>query len=219
MGGSCCTRQPVSGAALVAASVALALFTGLLAYAVVLIYHRQLRRRTLFFIADTGHRVLRRVVPRWTPGRVRLWRFQHNLNQGLEFLLARKDRMLAPAGWILLDWVLTIAILWAAFRAVNYPIPPGLVIIGFGVGIVLSLVSLVPGGLGVMESAMTASFVSLSVPFEPALVAVLLFRVAYYVLPLRVRLCFAPRNILRAAHSVAARSWSARFDTPLPPSI
>src|SRR5207244_456878 len=83
------------------------------------------RRRTLFFIADTGHRVLRRVVPRWTPGRVRLWRFQHNLNQGLEFLLARKDRMLAPAGWILLDWVLTIAILWAAFRAVNYPIAPG----------------------------------------------------------------------------------------------
>src|SRR5206468_150295 len=111
--------------------------------AVVLIYHRQLRRRTLFFIADTGHRVLRRVVPRWTPGRVRLWRFQHNLNQGLEFLLARKDRMLAPAGWILLDWVLTIAILWAAFRAVNYPIAPGLVIIGFGVGVVLSLVSLV----------------------------------------------------------------------------
>jgi len=212
-------RQAVSGAALVAASVALALFTGLLAYAVVLIYHRQLRRRTLFFIADTGHRVLRRVVPRWTPGRVRLWRFQHNLNQGLEFLLARKDRMLAPAGWILLDWVLTIAILWAAFRAVNYPIPPGLVIIGFGVGIVLSLVSLVPGGLGVMESAMTASFVSLSVPFEPALVAVLLFRVAYYVLPLLVSLFFFHGIFLQAAHSVAARSGSARFDTPLPPSI
>src|SRR5207247_90360 len=143
-------RQAVPGVALVAASVALALFTGLLAYAVVLIYHRQLRRRTLFFIADAGHRVLRRVVPRWTPGRVRLWRFQHNLNQGLEFLLARKDRMLAPAGWILLDWMLTIALLRAAFRAVTYPIAPGLVIIGFGVGIVLSLVSLVPGGLGVM---------------------------------------------------------------------
>src|SRR5205814_1132583 len=140
-------RHVVSGAALVAASLALALFAGLLAYAVVLMYHRQLRRRTLFFIADTGHRVLRLVVPRWTPGRVRLWRFQHNLNQGLEFLLARKDRMLAPAVWILLDWVLTIAILWAAFRAVNYPIAPGLLIIGFGVRIVVSLVSLVPTGV------------------------------------------------------------------------
>ena len=101
----------------------------------------------------------------------------------------------------------------------NYPIAPGLVIIGFGVGIVLSLVSLVPGGLGVMESAMTAAFVSLSVPFEPALVAVLLFRVAYYVLPLLVSLFFFHGIFLQAAHSVAARSGSARFDTPLPPSI
>jgi uncharacterized protein (TIRG00374 family) len=212
-------RHSVSTTALVAASVALTLFTGLLAYAVVLIYHRQLRRRTLFFVADTGHRVLRRVVPRWTPGRVRLWRFQHNLNQGLEFLLARKDRMLAPAGWILLDWVLTIAILWAAFRAVNYPIAPGLVVIGFAVGVCLSLVSLVPAGLGVMDSSMTAVFVSLSVPLAQAAVAVLLFRVAYYGLPLLLSLVFFHRVVLQAAHDVTAQSGPARFDTPLPPSI
>jgi len=212
-------RRVVSGAALVAASLALALFAGLLAYAVVLMYHRQLRRRTLFFIADTGHRVLRLVVPRWTPGRVRLWRFQHNLNHGLEFLLERKDRMLAPAGWILLDWLLTIAILWAAFRAVRYPIAPGLVVIGFAVGVVLSLVSLVPGGLGVMEGSMTAVFASLSVPYETAFVAVLLFRVAYYVLPLLVSLFFFHGIMLQAVHDVGARSGAARFDTPLPPSI
>ena len=212
-------RHAVSTAALVAASVALALFAGLLFYAVVLIYHRPLWRRTLFFIADTGHRVLRRIVPRWTPGRVRLWRFQHNLNQGLEFLLARKDRMLAPAGWIMLDWVLTIAILWAAFRAVNYPIAPGLVVIGFAVGVCLSLVSLVPAGLGVMDSSMTAVFVSLSVPLAPAAIAVLLFRVAYYGLPLLLSLVFFHGVVLQAAHDVAARSTPARFDTPLPPSV
>ena len=212
-------RHVLPGVALVAASVALALFTGLLTYAVVLMYHRQLRRRTLFLVANTGHRVLRRVVPRWTPGRVRLWRFQHNLNQGLEFLLDRKDRMLAPAAWIMLDWALTIAILWAAFRAVRYPIPPGLVVIGFAVGICLSLVSLVPGGLGVMEGLMTAVFASLSVPYETAFVAVLLFRLAYYVLPLLVSLFFFHGIMLQAVHSVGARSGPARFDTPLPPSI
>src|SRR5207237_7160066 len=137
-------RHVLPRAALVAASLALALFVGLLAYAVVLMYHRQLRRRTLFFVADTGHRVLRLVVPRWTPGRVRLWRFQHNLNDGLEVLLARKDRMVAPAAWIMLDWVLTIAIPWAAFRAVNHPVSPGVVLVGLAVGVVLSLVCFVP---------------------------------------------------------------------------
>src|SRR5207247_9288295 len=115
------------------------------------------------------------------------------------------DRLLAPAGWILLDWMLTSASLWSACRAVNSPIAPGLVIIGFGVGIVLSLVSLVPGGLGVMESAMTAAFVSLSVPFEPALVAVLLFRVAYYVLPLLVSLFFFHGIFLPPSQTVSAR--------------
>ncbi len=133
-------RYQLSTVALGAASTGVILFAGILGYAVVLVYHRRLRRRTLLFIVDAAHRVLRRIAPRWTPRRVRLWRFQHNLNEGLEFLFERKDRMLGPAWWILLDWILTMAILWSAFRSVNYPIPPGLVVIGFAVGVCLSLV-------------------------------------------------------------------------------
>ncbi len=101
----------------------------------------------------------------------------------------------------------------------NYPIAPGLVVIGFAVGVCLSLVSLVPAGLGVMDSSMTAVFVSLSVPLAQAAVAVLLFRVAYYGLPLLLSLVFFHRVVLQAAHDVTAQSGPARFDTPLPPSI
>jgi uncharacterized protein (TIRG00374 family) len=212
-------RQYLPAPALAAVSTVVVIFAALLGYAVLLMYHRRLRRRTLFFIADSGHRILRRIVPRWTPGRMRLWRFQHNLNEGLEFLLARKERIIGPACWILLDWALTMTILWAAFRAVNYPIAPGIVVIGFAVGICLSLVSLVPAGLGVMESSMTAVFVGLSVPLEPAVVAVLIFRVAYYVLPLLMSLFFFHGVMLQAAHGVATRSTRARFDTPVPPPI
>jgi hypothetical protein len=204
-------RYQLGPVALGAASAAVVAFAGVLVYAVVLVYHRRLRRRTLLFLADAAHRVLRRIVPRWTPRRVRLWRFQHNLNEGLEFLFARKDRMLAPAFWILLDWVLTMSILWAAFRSVNYPIAPGLVVIGFAVGICLSLVSLVPGGLGVMESSMTAVFVSLGVPLEPAVVAVLIYRIAYYVLPLLLSLFFFHGLMLQAARNMTAPT---RSETP-----
>jgi uncharacterized protein (TIRG00374 family) len=204
-------RYHLAGIALAAGTAGVVAFAALLAYAVVLVYHRRLRRRTLLFLADAAHRVLRRVAPRWTPRRVRLWRFQHNLNEGLEFLFERKDRMVAPAWWILLDWMLTMTILWAAFRSVGYPIAPGLVVIGFAVGVCLSLVSLVPGGLGVMESSMTAVFVSLDVPLEPTVIAVLIFRVAYYVIPLLLSLFFFHGLMLQAAHTVSS---PGRPETP-----
>jgi len=208
------------GVALAATATVVVLFAATLAFGTLLVYHRRLRRRTLFVLADGAHRILRRTLPRWTPGRVRVWRFQHNLNEGFEFLVARKEHILAPAGWILLDWLLTLAILWAAFRAVHYPISLGLVVIGFAVGICLSLISFVPAGLGVMESSMTAVFVGLAVPLEPAVVAVLIFRVTYYLLPLVVSLCVFHRVMLEAAHGVgsAARINTVADLTPSPPA-
>jgi uncharacterized protein (TIRG00374 family) len=190
------------GPELAAAESVVVAFAVILAFAAVLAVHRRLRRRVLFFLADAGHRLLRRIVPRWTPGRVRFWRFQHSLNAGLEFLFARKRRMATPAAWILIDWVLTMAILWAAFRAVNHPIAPGIVVIGFAVGICLSLVSIVPGGLGIMEGSMVAVFHSLGVDYDAALVAVLIFRLAYYALPLLVSLFFFHGVMLQALHGV-----------------
>ena len=211
-------RGSLTGVAVSVAAGVVVVFASVLAYAVVLIFHRRLRRRTLFFIADTGHRLLRRIVPRWTPGRVRLWRFQHNLNEGLEFLFARKARIVAPAAWILLDWVLTLAILWSAFRAVDYPVTYGVVVVGFAVGICLSLVSIVPAGLGVMDSSMWAVFVGLDVPPGQAAIAVLIFRIAYYLAPLVVSLFFFRSLMLGAMHGMRGPG-RPRFDTPLPPSI
>src|SRR5579885_295684 len=154
---------------------------------------RLLRRGTLLLYAT-----LRRLAPRRAPRRARLWRFQHTLDEGIAFLLQRKDRMLAPAAWITLDWFLTLAILWVAFRAVGQPIGLGLVLVGFGVGLLCSLVSFVPGGLGIMEGSMAAVYVSLGVPLERAVVAVLIFRVAYYVLPLVVSI-FLFHGLMRQA--------------------
>jgi uncharacterized membrane protein YbhN (UPF0104 family) len=48
--------------------------------------------------------------------------------------------------------------------------------------------SFVPGGVGVMEGAMTAVFVSLKVPKETALLAVVIFRLTYHVVPLGMSL-------------------------------
>jgi uncharacterized protein (TIRG00374 family) len=175
--------------------------------AMVLLFHRGLRRRTLFVMAETVHWFMHRFLPRHKPARISIWRFQRNLNRGIEFLLLRKRRMVVPTLWIVADWMITLLILYGAFVAVRYPIPMTFVIVGFAVGIILSLVSFVPGGLGVMEGSMAAIFSSLSVPFETAVVAVLIFRVAYYVVPMIISLFFFRRMLApRAAAPPAVES-------------
>jgi uncharacterized membrane protein YbhN (UPF0104 family) len=60
-----------------------------------------------------------------------------------------------------------------------------------------SIVSLVPAGLGILEGSMAAVFASLDVPLEQAVVAVLIFRAAYYGLPLLASMLLA-RPTLRS---------------------
>lgn len=180
----------LSGYTLVFLSVLLVLFVGAALVAVLLLVRPRLRRRTLFWLAQTVHWVLHRVVPGHTPQRTHVWRYQFNLNRSIEFLLARKAKMVQPLFYIILDWIFTLLILQTSFLALSYPIRPTYVIIGFAVGIVLSFASLIPGGLGIMDGSMAAVFAGFGVPFETGVAAVLVFRATYYVLPLLISLFF-----------------------------
>jgi uncharacterized protein (TIRG00374 family) len=184
------SSHSLTGSALAVTLVLLVVFLVAAVLAALLLFHARLRRRTLFWLAQAAYWLLRRVSPQRAPARTHIWRYQFNLNRGIGFLLARRRAMVEPAIYIALDWLLTILVLYTAFLAVHYPIALSHVIVGFAVGIVLSFASLIPGGLGVMEGSMAAVFASMQVPFETAVVAVLLFRVAYYLLPLLISLFF-----------------------------
>lgn len=189
------------GVALAITASLLVVFTVATLIALFLLLHRSLRRRTLFVLAELGHWLLQRLAPRHKPRRVRVWRFQRNLDRGIEFLLSRKRHMMGPVLWIVVDWLGTLYILHSAFLCVASPVPFTFVVVGFAVGIVLSLVSFIPGGLGVMEGSMAAIFASLGVPFETAVVAVLLFRVAYYFLPLIISMFFFRNMVAQSAEA------------------
>ena len=184
------TSHTLQGSALVATTILLVLALIAAALASLLLLHPGLRRRTLFWSAQAAYWVLHRLLPHRAPARTHIWRYQFNLNRGIAFLLSRKRAMLAPLAYITLDWFLTIMILYTSFLTVRYWVEFAEVIVGFAVGIVLSFASLIPGGLGVMEGSMAAVFSSMGVPFETAVVAVLLYRVAYYLLPLLISLFF-----------------------------
>ena len=183
-------NSSLHGSALVVTVVLLVLFLLLAVIAALLLFNPRLRRRTLFRLAQMTHWLLHRVRPGKAPARTHIWRYQFNLNRGIDFLVSRKEAMLKPLFYIGLDWLFTILILYSAFLSVGYSIALSHVIVGFAVGIVLSFASLIPGGLGVMEGSMAAVFASMQVPFETAVVAVLLFRVAYYLVPLLISVFF-----------------------------
>jgi uncharacterized protein (TIRG00374 family) len=184
------SSHTLQGSALVATTILLVLAIIAAAFGALLLLHPRLRRRTLFCLAQSTYWLLHRLMPSRAPKRTHIWRYQFNLNRGITFLLSRKRAMLEPLAYIVADWFLTILILYTSFLTVRYAVEFAQVIVGFAVGIVLSFASLIPGGLGVMEGSMAAVFASMGVPFETAVVAVLMFRVAYYLLPLLISLFF-----------------------------
>jgi uncharacterized protein (TIRG00374 family) len=109
--------------------------------------------------------------------------FKGEFNQGMEVMGLRRGELKVPVLCVFLDWVGCLLTLYFCFLAVHYFIHPEVLVVGFGVGLFASILSLVPGGLGVMEGSMAAIYYSLNVPLEEAIVAVILYRLIYYVFP------------------------------------
>lgn len=168
--------------------------------AVAVVSSRTIRLRLFAFLMRLPNLVARFTRRRGDTIRSRLALFEAELNEGVDFLISRGARMLPPLAYIGLDWFLMLATLYAAFYCVERPVPMHVVVIGFSTGVFLSLINLVPGGLGIMEGSMAAVFAAFGVPLEPAVVATIIFRLSYYVLPLLVTLVFF-RQLLFAERS------------------
>lgn len=202
--GTMLVNGQLRGPSLWVAGLVVAVLAAIMVVSIVLVRDAPRRRATLIRLNVAIPRVMRRWFPaRWVPSRARLWRFRHNLDDGLHFVVTRPDRMRAPTAWIMLDWSLAITILWWAFRSVHHPVSPWFALVGFAVSVLFSFVSVIPGGLGVMEGSMTAVFVALGAPFEAAVVAVLIFRVSYHLAPILVSLFLFHGLLGEALHGAA----------------
>lgn len=164
--------------------------------AVAVVTSRTARLRLFAFLMRLPALLSRFLRVRGEGMRARLEIFEAELNEGVDFLISRRAHMASPLAYIGLDWFLMLATLSAAFYCVERPVPMHVVVIGFSTGVFLSLINLVPGGLGIMEGSMAAVFAAFDVPLEPAIVATVIFRVSYYLLPLAVTLLFFRPMIL-----------------------
>ena len=95
---------------------------------------------------------------------------------------------LLPIALTLLDWVAVTVAFWLCLEAVGLSIPAQVVLAGFAIGMNAGVLSLVPGGVGVQEGSQAGVLALFGVPFAPALLASVLFRVVYYLVPFFVSL-------------------------------
>jgi glycosyltransferase 2 family protein len=158
--------------------------------AVALVASRTVRQRLFTWLMRIPERFSRAFQTRGDAIRARLEFFEKELHEGIDFLIAQGAKMIPPLLYIGVDWFLMLATLYAAFHCVEHPVPMHVVVIGFSTGVFLSLINLVPGGIGIVEGSMAAVFSSFGVPLETAVVATVIFRASYYVLPLALTLLF-----------------------------
>lgn len=109
--------------------------------------------------------------------------FEAQLNRGLERVRQDKFRLTATVFYTCMDWGLCMTTLFCAFKAVGVRLPVGYLSAGFTAGQAATLIPFLPGGLGVLEGSMSAIFQGLGIAWEKAFVAVLLYRLAYYLVP------------------------------------
>jgi len=86
-------------------------------------------------------------------------------------------------GLVVAYWVFMLVVLWFCFYALGGTIKPDVLITGFTIGISAGNLSMVPGGFGVQEASMAGVYALLGVPLTQALLAVILFRIVYDIIP------------------------------------
>jgi uncharacterized protein (TIRG00374 family) len=109
--------------------------------------------------------------------------FERQMAQGLARIRHEHGRLTLAVLFTCLDWGFAMISLWLCFKAVGDPLPVGPLSAVFAVGQGATLIPALPGGLGAAEGSTAAVLVALGYDGGRALVAALIYRAAYYIVP------------------------------------
>jgi uncharacterized protein (TIRG00374 family) len=166
-------RDEVSTAYLILIAVLLAAFVAAFAL-MVRILRSESVRSTVFGWVEAVLKALRINVSLETP-----LKFMEDVSSALPPL----RRLAGPAAWSALNWLADAAALWVLFLGFRHWLHPGVLLVGFGVAQVVTALPVSPGGVGLVETGLAATYVAFGVPHGVAIVTVLAYRLASYWLP------------------------------------
>ena len=143
--------------------------------------------------------------PQWIR-RERAEVFFENFNDSLNMIMNNRAILLFPASLALFDWVFMFLCLKFSFIAINYPVSNQVLMVGFSVGLFMGLFSLTPASIGLMEGSMAGSFYLMGLDYEFSLLAILIYRIAYYFVPIATSVFFFKRFFPSASDRAAPGS-------------
>lgn len=106
-----------------------------------------------------------------------------SFDESVSLIVKNSRRLLQASAYAVADWILMFECLRTSFLAVHSNVGVDVMIIGFCVSLFIASVSIIPGGVGLMEGSMVSVFYYFGVQYEKALVAVILYRIFYYFIP------------------------------------
>ncbi len=121
--------------------------------------------------------------PHWV-SRERAETFFENFNESLNMIMKNAGVLLIPASLALIDWATMFLCLKFSFVAINYSVSNQTLLVGFSIGLFMGLFSLTPASIGLMEGSMAGSFYLMGVDYNYALLGIMIYRLAYYFLPI-----------------------------------
>jgi uncharacterized protein (TIRG00374 family) len=106
--------------------------------------------------------------------------------EGFSLLKKRLDLQISATGGALLFWFGDIFCLYFSILGFGYHPHLSIIIFAYAVSKILSLLSFIPGGLGVMEASLSLILIGFGVPASNALAGVLIFRLISFWLPVPI---------------------------------
>jgi hypothetical protein len=137
-------------------------------------------------VLDALTRIVRRTFHRDMEMSVR--RFGNTLTRGVTELRRHPLTLLLVVALTWIDWLASVGVVWLCFDALGEPMRFGVILSGYVIGVMAGVLSLLPGGIGVQEGSMAGVFTLLGASFQHALLASILFRGIFFLLPYGVSL-------------------------------
>ncbi len=139
--------------------------------------------KTLNFLVAFANTPIRWLTKKDLIHKTRINEIAENMYQNLVHLKKNTYKLVLPGLFGLATHIIAIIMLGYIFVAFGYPITLSIILVGFSMAVLFSLISITPGGVGFVEGAMVVAFRSVGVPVEIALLVTFIFRGLTFWLP------------------------------------
>ncbi len=170
---------------IISVSIALLLF----------IFNKKFIENVAYFAVKPLNKILTLIRKRIF-GRQRIRNFIEQLHNSVLFLRDNRDKLAKPLLFSSLMILFDLLTIYLVFLAFGQIINPGIVIAGYVIALITSLVSVATAGIGVYEAGMVATFVGLNIPFDIAFAVTIVYRIVSLWLFIPVGLIFYKKTLL-----------------------